>query len=428
MGRMKTGIVSYTNNTNNSSGGNSSELKSQLKNLNGKIVAARVTDIVLDENHDKFSNVGQWSGIGAIYFEFVNQSGTGTNVNYALPYDSQLKTYPLVNEIVLLISLPNKNMGKQTSSESYFYLKPLGIWNHPHHDAYPNIFDEVAKKRLKNNNPTILIPPVNDGIDNTIELNSPTNISQNTFVEKENIKPLIPFMGDSLMEGRYGQSIRFGSTAKSLSQYRNNWSESGDNGDPILIIRNGQPEKLKDDRGWIPITEDLNKDLSSIYLTSYQKIPFSIANEDFFAYEKNNTPEKPSVFTSPQIILNSNRVVLNAKTDSILISGQKSVGLSSNKSINLEASQIYIDGSDIRLGSKDAEEPVLLGNKTITTLRQITSLLKSITMVLQLDQLFPAGIPIPNGPANTIALTANQILSNIETSLDSLASKKVKTK
>jgi hypothetical protein len=139
-------------------------------------------------------------------------------------------------------------------------------------------------------------------------------------------------------------------------------------------------------------------------------------------------PEKPALFTSPQIILNSNRVVLNAKTDSILISGQKSVGLSSNKSINLEASQIYIDGSDIRLGSKDAEEPVLLGNKTITTLRQITSLLKSITMVLQLDQLFPAGIPIPNGPANTIALTANQILSNIENSLDSLASKKVKTK
>jgi hypothetical protein len=64
-------------------------------------------------------------------------------------------------------------------------------------------------------------------------------------------------MGDSLMEGRYGQSIRFGSTAKSLSHYRNNWSESGHNGDPISIIRNGQPEKLKDDRGWIPITEDL---------------------------------------------------------------------------------------------------------------------------------------------------------------------------
>jgi len=427
MGRMKTGIISHTNSTNNSSGGNFSDIKSHIGDLKGKIVAARVIDIVLDEKHEKFSNVGEWSGIGAIYYEFVNQSGTGTK-NYALPYDSHLKTYPLVNEIVLLISLPNKNMGKQTSSESYFYLKPLGIWNHPHHDAYPNIFDEVAKKRIKNNNPTIPTPPVNDGIDNTIELNSPTNISQNTFVEKENIKPLIPFMGDSLMEGRYGQSIRFGSTAKSLSQYKNNWSETGNNGDPILIIRNGQPEKLKDDRGWIPITEDLNKDLSSIYLTSYQKIPFNISNEDFSSYDQNNTPEKPALFSSPQIILNSNRVILNAKTDSILISGQKSVGLSSNKSINLEASQIYIDGSDIRLGSKDAEEPVLLGNKTITTLRQITSLLKSITMVLQLDQLFPAGIPIPNGPANTIALTANQILSNIETSLDSLASKKVKTK
>jgi hypothetical protein len=424
MGRMKTGIVSYTNNTNNSSGGNSSELKSQLKNLNGKIVAARVTDIVLDENHDKFSNVGQWSGIGAIYFEFVNQSGTGTNVNYALPYDSQLKTYPLVNEIVLLISLPNKNMGKQTSSESYFYLKPLGIWNHPHHDAYPNILDEVAKKRLKNNNPTIPIPSVNDGIDNTIELNSPTNISQNTFVERENIKPLIPFMGDSLMEGRYGQSIRFGSTAKSLSQYRNNWSESGDNGDPILIIRNGQPEKLKDDRGWIPITEDLNKDLSSIYLTSKQKIPFSIANENFLSssYSNGTSPTTPSLYINPQIILNSDRIVLNAKKDSVLISGQKSVGLSSNDSVNIGAKQIYIDGSDIRLGSKDAEEPVLLGNQTTQLLEILIKELINISEKLKSPALFKIDPTLP--PVASIASTnLNKILNK----LDSIKSNFVKT-
>jgi len=421
--RYKPGAGQSTFTSNTAETKNSSELTIHLKNLQGKIVAARVTDIVLDENHKNFLDVGQWSGIGAVYFELVNKSGTNLNVNYALPYDSQLKTYPLVNEIVLLISLPNKNIGKQTSSESYFYLKPLGVWNHPHHDAYPSIFDRIRKKNKGNNPLLVSPPPVNDGIDNTIELNSPSNSSQNTFVEKENIKPLMPFMGDSLMEGRYGQSIRFGSTAKSQSEKKNNWSESGNNGDPILIIRNGQPEKLKDDRGWIPITEDLNKDLSSIYLTSYQKIPFSIVHQHFNSYTEENKPLIPPLFLSPQIILNSDRIILNAKSDSILISGENSVGLSSNKSINLEAEEyIYINGPDIRLGSKDAKEPILLGDQTTQVLEIIIKELINISLKLQSPLLFKVD---PNifGVASSAYINLNKTLAQ----LDSIKSNFVKT-
>jgi hypothetical protein len=40
--------------------------------------------------------------------------------------------------------------------------------------------------------------------------------------------------------------------------------------------------------------------------------------------------------------------------------------------------------------------------------------------------MYPAGIPIPNGPLNVVSLTATQALATIEASLDSLASKKVK--
>jgi hypothetical protein len=36
------------------------------------------------------------------------------------------------------------------------------------------------------------------------------------------------------------------------------------------------------------------------------------------------------------------------------------------------------------------------------------------------------GIPVPNGPLNTVSLTSNQIFAQIESSLDNLASKKVK--
>jgi hypothetical protein len=136
MGLYKTGITNSTKGTSPSAP--SSNLQSQINGLKGQTAAARVTDIVLDENHPKFLAVGQWNGIGAIFYELVNQSGTATTFSYALPYDSQIKTYPLINEIVLLFSLPNQQMGINTANTSYFYLKPLGVWNHPHHDAYPN--------------------------------------------------------------------------------------------------------------------------------------------------------------------------------------------------------------------------------------------------------------------------------------------------
>jgi hypothetical protein len=406
-------------------------LDRSASNAKGKVVAARVLDIVLDEKHKDYGNVGEWNGIGAIFYEIVNKSGTKSYPNFALPYDSQLKTYPLVNEIVVLISLPNQSIGSVSSNESYFYMSPLSIWNHPHHDAYPNILDEENDEEQKRDYQSTSQGSVRrigeeDKNDKSteIDLNS-SNPSQNTFVEKSNIHPLMPFMGDSLLEGRHGQSLRFGSTAKSKSEKKNNWSDSGENGDPITILRNGQPSKVSDE-GWIPITENIKDDLSSIYLTSTQKIPFNLAKEQGEKWK--TSPTYPSKYILPQILLNSNQIAINSKEDNILLSSKKSIGLSCFEEINLVGTDIVLDASSLYLGSKDATEPVLLGDKTITTLKQITSLLKSITTVLQLDQLFPAGIPIPNGPLNTISLTATQLLANIELSLDNLKSTTVKVK
>ena len=423
MAIYKTGIANSTRGS--SPTPQQSGIQNQLNALKGQVVAARVTDIVLDENHPKFADVGEWNGIGAILYEFVNQSFTGDTSNFALPYDSQIKTYPLVNEIVLLFSLPNQQMGANTSNQSYFYLKPLGIWNHPHHDAYPNLSKKVVPSQAqdyKSNNNGV-VRQVTDG-STEIDLNSPVNPSQNTFVEKTDIHPLMPYMGDILMEGRHGQSLRFGSTAKSQSTLKNLWSTSGENGDPITILRNGQPTKV-DDKGWIPITEDINKDLSSIYLTSTQKLTnFSLAREESNKWK--TYPTSPSQYTSPQAIFNSDRILINAKNDSVLIGAKQSIGLTCYDEINLTGNNTVLDSTNLYLGSKNATEPVLLGDKTITTLRQITSLLKSITAVLQLDQMYPGGIPVPNGPLNTVALTSNQIFAQIESSLDNLASKKVK--
>lgn len=403
------------------------DISAQLSDVKNQTVVARVKDIVLDENHPKFNDVGGYNGIGTIYYEISNSTGTNLGTLKAKPVDPHSKTYPLINELVILYNLPNQNIGIDTSSTSYYYLTPVNLWNHPHHDAYPNPIttSTLPSSQQQDYQQTAggSVRRVSDS-STEIELNSPINPSQNTFVEKTNIHPILPFMGDTIFEGRYGQSLRFGSTAKSNSPINNSWSSTGDNGDPITILRNGQPSNA-DDKGWVPVVEDINKDLSSIYLTSTQKlINFSLAREEKGKWK--TYPTTPSEYISPQTILNSDRIIINAKNDSVLIGAKKSIGLTCYDELNLTANNTILDSTNLYLGSKNATEPALLGDKTVTTLRQITSLLKSITSVLQLDQMYPGGIPVPNGPLNTVSLTSNQIFAQIEASLDNLTSKKVK--
>ena len=63
----------------------SQNLSNQLNDLKSQIVSARVLDIVLDENHPKFDEVGQLNGIGTIYYAINNKSGVQEYVHTANP-------------------------------------------------------------------------------------------------------------------------------------------------------------------------------------------------------------------------------------------------------------------------------------------------------------------------------------------------------
>ena len=86
-----------------------------------------------------------------------------------------------------------------------------------------------------------------------------------TFVEKLDIKSILPYEGDVIYEGRWGQSFRYGSTVNNAT-ISNPWSNTGNNGYPIIILKNGQHDDGQDP--WIPQVEDINTDKSSIYLNS----------------------------------------------------------------------------------------------------------------------------------------------------------------
>jgi hypothetical protein len=379
-----------------SSGGNR-DIRNSIAQSDALFLRVRVLDIVLNNNHPKFEAVGEWNGIGTIFFEPLD--GTAITSNYAYPIFPQIKMYPLVNEIVLLAAIPSKfSEGEQTTEKVYYYFPPIGVWNHPHHNAYPKTTNYSELQENQQNDYDSINGSYVRRIDEDptgINLNFTqySNPNQDTFVEKADVHPLLPFNGDVIYEGRWGNSIRFGSTTiipqdSTPSSITNNWSSTGSNGDPITILRNGQPVNSSDE-GWIPLTERVSRDLSSIYLTSYQQIPFSLANENFISYT--TPPTTPAQYAKPQIILNSDRIIINAKNDSVLISGQTSVGISSNGSVNIDATSHYISSNDIKLGSKNATQPVLLGNDTVDLLVQLTEAVKNLASILQVQRDYPGG-------------------------------------
>ena len=251
-------------------------------------VAVRVKDIILNIEHPQAINFGGYDAIGTIFFTKLDdntpleQTWTSIN-NTARPIFSFLKNYPLKNEIVLIMSSYDKNI-YNTGGFTNYYFPNLNIQNHPHHNALPTIkgiSDDASKRDYKQTENGLAVRQIED---------EGTNIDLGDyFKEQTKIKPLLPYEGDTIIEGRFGNSIRFGSTnigESILEENKNRWSNNSTVGDPILIIRNGQLEET-DGKGWVHSIEDIDDDASSIYLTSNQKldkfIPASIYQKSFGA-------------------------------------------------------------------------------------------------------------------------------------------------
>ena len=316
-----------------------------------QIFSSRVKDIILNNTHPKFEEFGGWSSIGLVFIENVTQLSDENSTIIAYPLFPNIKQYPLLNEIVVLLSLPNNELETNSNSTKLYYLPPTNIWGSQHHNAIPGV-SELASSQQKDYEQTSAgsVRRVNDE-GTQIDLGK-------TFIEQTNINPLQPFEGDYILEGRFGNSLRFGS---SNGEY------------PITKIRNGQG--IVTNEGWTTIEENINEDSASIYLTSTQQIGLQ---PNIFNYKSYNTsPEVVGDYSSPQVILNSNRIVLNAKEDSILLSSAKSINLNSQDSVNIDSKNTFIVNSpNILLGSKDATEPLLKGDTTIELLSELVDELR----------------------------------------------------
>ena len=353
----------------------------------------RVVHVILDPFDPDYEKYGSSQSINGVLYKPLNtptEESKESDLLFAYCGGGNMKRIPLKGEIVKLELNPTEERTDNPSSKKTYWVDIVSIWNHPHHNAYPDTYQSG---------------------DNNNQFGS-------DFIEAASINPLQAFPGDTLLEGRHGQSIRFTGT-----KYQSNpWIDSTNNGKPLTIISNGQ---IETDNGVDSIVEDVNEDSSTMYFTSEHIIPLLQASEKRAAWKEE--PIKADKYKESQIILNSGRLYFNAKDNDILLSSKEGIGLNSN-TISLDGEEyIGLDADKIYLGKialEREDEPVLLGQSTTDLLEDFLKQFQSL--IRDMASMPPAP---PAAIAKMIA-TSNAILPEIpklKQRLPLLHSKKVYT-
>jgi hypothetical protein len=167
-----------------------------------KAQVGRVYGVVTVENTPTpamFEKAGGFNGIGTIFYldydqaKNINGANNDTFFNTcktAKPLYPQFQYYPVLGELVYLEELPSAASQISSTATQKYYISTINIWGNNQQNSQPASND------------------ANLGI---------------TFVENPNIRPLLSFEGDHIIQGRQGSALRFGSTTK-LYNNLNEWS------------------------------------------------------------------------------------------------------------------------------------------------------------------------------------------------------------
>lgn len=364
---------------------------------------AVVLDIILDETHpevqdsclsgnDTPPNIDgsepqdgdqDFGWIGRIKFRFLkSQVGQEKEtLSWAYPMENTgVVEYPLLNETVVVARYMN----------NYYYTRKLNTKSIINSNAS---FDTERAFGLEEEN---LNHYELDDQENPSPYRGPR--SKMNFSGGENyegvlgsyfkfnpkIRTLKKFEGDTILESRFGSSIRFGAydyirgNDNGLGEY----SDGG--GNPMILIRNRQAQ-VQSPSGFSAkgyTIEDINKDGSSIHMTSGKTKSQFVPDASFAAMiNKTKAAPVPRVFDGDQIVFNSDRLIFSSRANEMLFYSKKMIGmttdnilsLNSNKDttitskngvITLNAKKIYLNFN--KGGAND--QPVLLGRDTVAWL------------------------------------------------------------
>lgn len=396
---------------------------SQNNDLNLSQNYAVVYDVILDNTHPRYTEPGD---VGAVVFrKFGNTFTSKESLPLAYPHNKNFIDLPIRNEMVEIIQIEstytyrryakdvagNKNLSSSANTINARFLninsdrEDLSSENKAEH--YQNVASTQTPRSSA------------DGL-------APDESGYGKVFSPANIHRLSLFEGDTLIESRFGQSIR-------LSAYNN----PGSTFSPTITIRNREAsatQVLSAKSG--SITEDINRDGSTILMSSGQYVvPFIPGTIDEkgstdFSQKPLSFKPYPSELKGDQVLINSGRIILSARNAEMLFYSKGNYGFISDggmsidnkRGINVNVGEdihvvtndrninFFTGNGSVFLGSKDLE-PLVKGQKLVEILSELIDQIG--TMVF----LTPSG-PTAEGPKNRpefgkIKSKLNDILSKI---------------
>ena len=392
----------------------------QLNNLRDEIAdiapdfyeleVAEVIQIYLDENtmpsvDDPFSavkTIPEWSKFGCIMARMSLSKKSDVGMVLAYPLESNIKEYPLPGELVIVVEY----------SDKLFYTQKLNKLGSINSNTYSGI---TSTKNL----------PV-------------THYTPTPFYTNEGIREIKSQHGDITFNGRFGQSIRFGSNITPVWEGENEEPNVGTAlpNSPNILIRAGQADpnlgSLPEDEKWNlddfpkrPVDEDLNADGSSIWITTDQptNLKYSGSPSKEYVHDEVDKGEFKDIkkLGGNQIILNSDRITFNTKKNSILINSTRNISLSAEYDIGLEVEQ---PNGKVKLGRMSAKQPVLGGDQTMKLVSDLCDILEKFSTSL-IAAVGGYITPVAMTQLNNAAGGLSSALATYKTRLDSAKSKTV---
>ena len=271
-----------------------------------EIFDAVVVDVISNENHNDYSNDGYNMGFIKVRTVASQLYVSQDDLQWAMPEDSTISEYPLINELVQVYESNNK----------LYYKRKTNVGNNPNHQAIFGLESEMGfhnspQSQIENRN-NAQINPINQDT-------TPSRTLGSYYKEVPTIRRLRHWEGDTIYEGRMGQTIRFGTS----------WLDSQINGglfkaeeidqSPNVIIRVGQSPTADVSVDFGTIVENIDEDLTSIWMVTDQIVPLTAATVSNQAVHHRSVRNAPSKYSGNQILINSGRVVINSKAEKIFM-------------------------------------------------------------------------------------------------------------
>ena len=264
--------------------------------------------------------LGTYNGIvPAVTIKF--RSTLGAESRTAFPLNPYSFTVPLKGEhVVVYQSIGPTTTGANRINPIYYYGDVIPARG----ELHANPIFGTADITIKDNQRTSKNYRSRSGIPNK-KRNRTLKLGE-TFTPLEGInytRYTQPIEGDYIIQGRYGQSIRLGSSVNTQGvgeYYVNTPGYTGIANSPIMILRT--PPNNINEKGKVTSIEDPGKDSASIYLTSTQRLKSFVP-----AHNAIGDTIGIANWSQPQLAMASDRIVLNAKTNRVFIIGKTDVNI-----------------------------------------------------------------------------------------------------